>query len=57
MTNLSISFNNSAYIWQIERIVKNSDNKHWKNSNLPFSWRLIPDPEAEKLRIVLLLIF
>ena len=26
MTNLSISFNNSAYIWQIERIVKNSDN-------------------------------
>ena len=26
MTNSSISFNNSAYIWQIETIVKNSDN-------------------------------
>ena len=25
MTNLSFSFNNSAYIWQIERIVKNSE--------------------------------
>ena len=56
MTNLSISFNNSAYIWQIERIVKNSDNIERTGIYL-FRDVLFPTLRLRSKKMVLLLIF